>query len=47
MRSIQEYWDQIQELCVDLIDKSSAEIISVDESFYVYLSTIWTDCTIN
>ena len=47
MRSIQEYWDQIQELHVDLVDKSIVRIISVDESFYVYLSTTWTDCTIN
>ena len=47
MRDIQRYWDQIQELCIDLIDKSIAEIISVNKSFYVYLSIIWTNCTIN
>ena len=47
MRNIQEYWDQIQGLHVDLINKSIAETISVNESFYVYLSTTWTDCTIN
>ena len=47
MRSIQEYWGQIQGLCVDLVNKSIARIISVNESFCVYLSTTWTDCTIN
>ena len=29
---------------VNLVNKSIAEIISVNESFYIYLSTIWTDC---
>ena len=47
MRDIQEYWDQIQELHVDLVNKSIVRIISVNESFCVYLSTTWTDCTIN
>ena len=47
MRNIQEYWDQIQGLRVDLVNKSIVEIISVNESFCVYLSTTWTDCTIN
>ena len=47
MRGIQGYWGQIQGLRVDLIDKSIAGTISVNESFCVYLSTIWTDCTIN
>ena len=47
MRGIQEYWGQIQGLCVDLINKSIAEIISVNESFCVCLSTTWTDYTIN
>ena len=47
MRGIQGYWDQIQELRVDLVDKSIAETISVNESFCVCLSTTWTDCTIN
>ena len=47
MRSIQRYWDQIQELHVDLVNKSIAEIFSVNESFCVYLSTTWTNCTIN
>ena len=47
MRNIQEYWDQIQELCVNLVNKSIAETISVNESFYVYLSTTWTDYIIN
>ena len=32
---------------IDLINKSTAEIISVNKSFYVYLSTIWTDDIIN
>ena len=43
MRNIQEYWDHIQGLCVDLIHKSIAKTISVNESFCVYLSTTWTD----
>ena len=47
MRSIQRYQDQIQGLCVDLINKSIARTISVNESFCVYLSTTWTNCTIN
>ena len=47
MRDIQEYWGQIQGLHVDLIDKSIAGTISVNESFCVCLSTTWTDCTIN
>ena len=47
MRDIQEYWDQIKGLRVDLIDKGIAETISVNKSFCVYLSTTWTDCTIN
>ena len=34
-------------MCIDLINKSIVRIISVNESFCVYLSTIWTDCTIN
>ena len=34
-------------LHVDLIDKSIARIISVNESFCICLSTTWTDCTIN
>ena len=32
---------------VNLVNKSIVRIISVNESFCVYLSTIWTDCTIN
>ena len=47
MRDIQEYWGQIQGLCVDLINKSIAKTISVNKSFCVYLSTTWTDSTIN
>ena len=47
MRGIQRYWGQIQGLRVDLVDKSIAGTISVNESFCVYLSTTWTDCTIN
>ena len=47
MRGIQGYWGQIQGLRVDLVDKSIARIISVNESFCVCLSTTWTDCTIN
>ena len=47
MRGIQEYWGQIQRLRVDLVNKSIVRIISVNESFCVYLSTTWTDCTIN
>ena len=47
MRGIQRYWGQIQGLRVDLVDKSIARIISVNESFCVCLSTTWTDDTIN
>ena len=47
MRDIQRYWGQIQGLCIDLVDKSIARTISVNESFCVYLSTAWTDSTIN
>ena len=47
MRGIQGYWGQIQGLRVDLVDKSIARIISVNESFCVCLSTTWTDDTIN
>ena len=47
MRDIQGYWGQIQGLRIDLVDKSIAGTISVNESFCVCLSTTWTDCTIN
>ena len=40
MRDVQELQNQIQELHIDLINKSIAEIFSVDESFDICLITI-------
>ena len=47
MRDVQEFQSQIQELCIDLIDKDIVWIISVNEDFDICLSAIWTNCTIN
>ena len=34
-------------MCINLVNKSIAEIISVNKSLCVYLSIIWTNCIIN